>query len=57
MRTGEIIQGYCASPMDHFKQLDSKLNAESVLTPKFYKYTLELVSINPVVGVTELVGR
>jgi hypothetical protein len=56
MRTGEILQGYCAAAMNHSKSIDPESKAELVLTPKFYKYTVELLSINPKVGSDNFVG-
>ena len=46
MKPGEILQGHCASEADQFKSIDPKLKPELIFTPKFYKYTLELISIN-----------
>jgi len=57
MRTGEILQGYCASTMNLSKSLDPKMKAELVLTPKFYRYTLELLNINPEKGSDVFIGK
>lgn len=57
MRAGEIFQGYCASSIELLQQIDPELKAEMVLIPKFYKYTLELVSINQEENASYRLGR